>query len=204
MAYTKIPPRSEFKVTEEIFEFFRSITVALDEIDRNDSDDKINSLLGLFKQLEDSIRNLTDITDNPDVTILSMVNALNGVIDRLSLIDTTELLNAKIRELEETVSLLPEESELSLFKAFKGLEVKTYEYTGTIAAASLTANVAITGIIGQGECFVEIRTPGDGTFPLSSDYVTSEFTSSTNVILTRNNSASTINYVLKVKDFQNG
>lgn len=113
MTDLRIPPRQDFNVSEQVYEWLRGLSTEIQKKDNESTEDQINTLLGFFQSLESKFNDVQNLTD------------------------TNELLNAKIRQLEESISLLPEESELSLYKAFlaanevKSGVLKPVEYRGT-------------------------------------------------------------------------
>lgn len=123
MTNLRIPPRQDFNVSEQVYEWLRGLSTEIQKQDNESTEDQINTLLGFFQSLESKLNDVQNLTD------------------------TNELLSAKIRQLEESISLLPEESELSLYKAFlaanevKSGVLKSVEYRGQFTIASGASGV---------------------------------------------------------------
>jgi len=196
---TILPPRRDFDVSEQVYEFFRSLTSKTKNIDKNSVDDQISMLIGFFDKLNKELININDIVNDSEIQTAKNLAIIKSLDLNEIVLNTNNSINAKIRKLEELLSLVPEESELSLFKAFKSLEIKTYTYSGTMT--TLTKNITVSELIGQSECFIEVNTAGAS---IQSTLVTSDITSSTNILLTRQDATNNINYILKVKDHING
>lgn len=198
---TSIPRREEFDVSHRVYEWLREIGEITQTVDPSNNDEAINALLALFKGIEQEIEELKNTIDENSSNLYAIESLKETVNDLVDVLDTNSLLSGKIQSLQDTVDSLPEESEISLFKAFKGLEVITSEYVGLFVSPNLTEDVPINEILGEGECFVEINTDQPVS---SSTLVTSQFINNTTVRLTRGAAADSVGYSLKVKDFRNG
>lgn len=176
MPNVQIPARYEFDVSEQVYEWLRNLSVAIEEQQQEDTASSINTLIAFLKQIEKDFESLKN-----DV-------------------DTTELINAKLKSLENKIKDVPDEIE-ELLLMQKSLKVATSEYSGTFANPDLTLDVVVNKIKGNAECFVEISSnqPFD-----SSALVTSKIIDENTVRLERGVSASSVQYVLKVKDYING
>jgi len=173
----QIPPRSEFNVSEQVYEWLRSLQKKIEKQESEDNTDSINTLIGFLNEIESELDRARDE------------------------IDTTELINAKIEQLKETVDSLPDENDILQYLGLNKLTVKTYEYTGTFASPDLTTSVNITKILGQGECSVEVSS----NQPLSSDaLISSRLADSETIELKRGTASTSTQYVLKVRDNRNG
>lgn len=222
MSDLRIPPREDFNVSHQVYEWLRALSTAIQSLNDDDKSEAINALLGLFKSLEEDFNNLNNLLDNKEIEnaqfkkILNDVEQLKADVDRDNLLesklkkalteidrlknelDTNEIINAKIKQLEESIALLPEESELSLFKAFNGLKVLTSEFKGTIAASTFFVDVAVPEIIGNAEVFVEATSIVSESADITSEILTPFF-----VRLSRNYATDAADYVIKLKEYRN-
>lgn len=108
--YIKIPPRADFDVSDQVYEWFRALSNELIRLRQQDeSSEALNSLLAQIKKLQDQFNFLNGEVLDPEVLANKLNNIVKDIIQRESSIDTTELLNAKISRLERKVAVLEEE-----------------------------------------------------------------------------------------------
>ena len=123
MSYVKIPPRQEFNVSHQVYEWLRSLSVAIEKLDSDEegSEESINILLGLFSEIDGKIRSLENELDAKEFVQHEFESLKRELKSISSHIDTSDELNAKISELENKLNSIP--GRLSRAKFNSSLEI---------------------------------------------------------------------------------
>jgi hypothetical protein len=101
---SNIPPRADFDVSPQVYEWFRGLETAIKEGDNSDEEAALNIMTSFFRGIEaefDEVKNE---------------------------LDTINVLSGKINQLENIVSELPDNSDIELYRPTGDtLKVDTYE-----------------------------------------------------------------------------
>lgn len=201
MANIKIPPRQDFQVSEQVYEWFRALSTTLEQQVTNDDSDSINALFAFFSNLEkefNNFQNLVDLTER-NAAYIQRLEAQIRTLENDS--TNNESIKEELRRLDAKFTDFDVESNLALYLRNQSMVVATQEVTGSFTGT--TTNVAISSVnVARSECIVEVRTT-DTTGNNSNIAITSEFDGNASVKLTRVGTGGTINYVVKVKEFRN-
>lgn len=160
MTRLRIPPRQDFDVNEQVYEWFRTLSTEIQKLKTSDSEEGIDLLLGFFSSIEKQITDLESIIEDRAIEtheISKLEKALNNneSISDDGFIDKTLLL-----KIEKRIDELALDASNSFNQSFKISEViktindiKSFIDTGELLSGRIDllsraiSNIDIDGIL---------------------------------------------------------
>lgn len=220
MTNLRIPPRQDFDVSEQVYEWFRTLSAEIQSLETSDSEEGIDLLLGFFSDIEKQITDLESVIEDRAVEThkisrlekkltdaildndhnfdqsLKVLRLEKSINDLKSFIDTGELLSGRIDLLSRAINNIDIDGILvSLGLITKEKAVNIY---GSMLISEQEKDITIPALNHENMvCDIFIEEPTGYNF---KEYMGCGLASNTLVKVFKAESVGSVNFKIRIKE----
>lgn len=196
MTNLRIPPRQDFDVSEQVYEWFRTLSTEIQSLKTGDAEEGIDLLLGFFSDIEKQITDLESVIEDRAVETHKISNLEKSINNLKSFIDTGELLSGRIDLLSRAINNIDIDGILvSLGLITKEKAVNIY---GSMLISEQEKDITIPALNHENMvCDIFIEDPSGYNF---KEYMGCGLASNTLVKVFKAESVGSVNFKIRIKE----